>query len=563
MRSEEETFSPETVDEQVEQLAQSLYAIPSRQGRTADAQLVQNLRRMYELEQEDARSVARVQRQLEQQGWLASERRASRPERGRRPGRRSTPAPEIQAAAYRERAAPRPRGWTFRLAAIAAVLLVTTLIGGLIVGLVLVRNGNGSTPTPTATAVPSGPTATATPSIPPSVYGVTNNAVVALNLADGKVRWQRPFTPEPGTFAYLQQTDDTLYLQPGPGFLTVINKDDGSVLWQQEDVGLIRATKGLAVIASLLSNSVTFTAYDPRTEKKLWSFQAPNGNDYEDMVLGDHVVYVESQDNPATADDNPHYFLYALDRATGKQLWSRQSPAYFQSVTAFGDTVYIVGGTAPQIGLFAVNASNGKERWHITSTNDTEFFPPVVMNGVVYVPRNGYIQDGGGSGVLLALRESDGKELWHSAPSQENVVYSEPTVANGAVYVTDQQYVYAFNATNGSLLWQKQIGYMYDPPTPIVRGNLLYVQWFAAGGNIAQAAVEMSALDVSNRHEVWRYEVTPPNPNAQEHAPGGPGNVTLLESVILTSNASGDLVALSADTGQKLWQSAIFNQPNS
>src|SRR5215470_1885353 len=135
MRSEEAQFTPETVDEQVEQLSRSLYAVPSRQGRSADAQLVQNLHRMYELEQEDARSVARVQRQLEQQGWLAQEHRTSRP------SRRRAPEPEIQAARYTERPAR-----VSRLATIAAVLLVTTLIGGLVVGLVLVRQGRGSVP---------------------------------------------------------------------------------------------------------------------------------------------------------------------------------------------------------------------------------------------------------------------------------------------------------------------------------------------------------------------------------------------------------------------------------
>lgn len=552
MKSENEAFTPETVDEQVEQLSRSLYALPSRQSRTADAQLVQNLYRMYELEQEDARSVARGRHRLEEQGWLAPERQRL----SRLPGRRA-PAPGAQEPARRLPPTPRRRGWLAPLTMVAAVLMVMTLIGGLVVGLVLVRQGKGGV--------------AVQPSAQPSVYGISNSAVVALNLADGKVRWQHAFTYQPSQPASLVEADDALYVLEAVNSVThtliVLNKNDGSVLWQQQGIFEIWATKGLVLLLSFPGNTLTFSAYVPQTGKKLWAFAPQRASQGTTLGLGaltDDTIYVETEDAKFNSNDTNHYFLYALDRANGHLRWTFQNPFYMRNITAAGDTVYVgqntpvTGGNLP-VDLIALNASDGKERWHVNDPvdNSTQLGIPVGANGVVYVA---VLTDSGGDGPpgpapmaqpLEAFRASDGQELWHTRPAQAGYSFSQPVVANGVVYTTDTQYAYAFNATNGSLLWQKQFGQVEYPVTPTVQGTRVYVGWGA------QAGFGLLALDTGDGHEIWRYSQPPPSTEPLMLYPG-PRDGELLDGVIFFHNASFDLVALNATTGQQLWQSSLF-----
>jgi outer membrane protein assembly factor BamB len=417
MRPEEEVFNPETVDEQVEQLSRSLYAIPSRQGRTTDAQLVQNLHRMYELEQEDARSVARVQRQLEQQGWLAPERRRrSRPER----------RPEFQAAAYRER---RPRGWTFRLATIAAVLLVTTLIGGLVVGLVLVHPNKGSQPVSTAT--PTSALAQHT------VYTIApHDTVIALNAATGLERWRHISFGTLNSGASLALDGNVLYIGSYAG-VEAVNSKDGKTLWQAETgdtQSQLIVQNGVVYVGA----SENLSALNAQNGKVLWS--VTGSPPYLLEAVADGVVYAETATTFA-----------AYDAATGALLWQKETNTlgddFWGAVN--GVAIFTDGlrkGDTSGLTVYALNARDGTVRWGYAKTVEAVLFG--ALNNVLYGETT--------TDTLFALDTNTGVPLWQV--QDKHTVYSAVLLTDvGILLGTDQGTAEMRSLSTGALLWKTQV----------------------------------------------------------------------------------------------------------
>jgi outer membrane protein assembly factor BamB len=87
-----------------------------------------------------------------------------------------------------------------------------------------------------------------------------------------------------------------------------------------------------------------------------------------------------------------------------------------------------------------------------------------VANGVVYV---GSYDDN-----VYALNAKTGALLWSFATG--DYVPSSPAVANGVVYVGSQDtFVYALNASTGALLWSYAVGNSYN--SPVVADGVLYM----------------------------------------------------------------------------------------
>jgi outer membrane protein assembly factor BamB len=483
MMPEDDVFAPEMVDEQAEQLSRSLYAIPSRQGHTADARLVQNLHRLYELEQEDARSVARVQRQLEQQGWLAPERRVPR-STGRPPR-----APRLDTQAHRVLPRPGQRGWMVWLATAAAVLLVTTLIGGLVIGLVLVRHGTGHTPrqatvtvpsSTTSATVPSHPTATATPSLEQhTIYAIAaNDTVVALDAATGQVHWRhQSFGTFKNSNASLALAGKVLYIGSYAG-VEAINSQDGTTLWQAptgdsqsqllvlngvvyvgaaENLSALSAQDGKVLwsktgsppyLLDAISDGVvyaqtnlTFAAYEAATGTLLWQ-----KTDQDLASLGEfwgainNVAIFRAE---AHIGDVSGGSVRALNARDGSQRWGELKGV---GAILFGTAKNILYGETTDAHLFALDVDTGSPLWQVQNTH-TVYSASALTNAGVFV--------GTDQGKAAMLSLSSGTALW-TTPIPGSTGYSYPVgEAEGTAYIFDSNFanLFALDSADGSLKW--------------------------------------------------------------------------------------------------------------
>ena len=147
--------------------------------------------------------------------------------------------------------------------------------------------------------------------------------------------------------------------------------------------------------------------------------------------------------------------LYAVNAQTGSLRWciniitTNNSQVFVGTPAAVDGVVYVC--VSPSLddhtgSLYALNASDGAMRWRsktdcvINSIGFGDSGLPLVSNGVVY------------SG-FYAVREQDGVPLWKvsSALGLEIVFLA---VSNRRVYGSTPWYVFALNASNGSMHWR-------------------------------------------------------------------------------------------------------------
>ena len=227
-------------------------------------------------------------------------------------------------------------------------------------------------------------------------------------------------------------------------------------------------------------------------------------------ALDDDRVYIPLGDE----------WLMALDRETGALAWTREFEAN-SAPLAHDGTLFVASRGA----IRALDAATGEDRW--TTGIDSAVTAPLLWD-------SGWLIAVAQGGVVIALRASDGREMWRQPLGAPTVhppvpggtdalflsltdgrvialrvtdgtvlweqklpgILSEPAVAPKRVYVgSTDNFFYAFDDESGELEWKWRgggdvIGATYD-------GDLLY---FASLDNIIRA------VRPGNGHQLWKKE---------------------------------------------------------
>ena len=198
-------------------------------------------------------------------------------------------------------------------------------------------------------------------------------------------------------------------------------------------------------------------AYGPLSPQPLWSSGPPSIAGWQPVVVGDRVFVVRQTAFGGGANDAP---IFALDLATGAQLWRRDLPTFP------GDwTTHVLGARnglvfAARSGnsstawarLFALDAATGNTVWTGTQINAGAYDSCVFAdNGDLIVA---------GVQNIWRIRASDGGTVWtalRQAPAGEPC---GPALFGNAVYVVDLdfagQVLKRYDATTGA--------YQYESP---------------------------------------------------------------------------------------------------
>src|SRR5579885_47194 len=172
MTPNDESLTPETVDEYIERLLKQRDGAPADQGTPSDLGLIRKLRHAYETEEANERSLERVWERLAQRSAAPSPTQAAKSRQTHRllflrKRQIAMNRPPVQYPI-------KPR-LSYRLGAIVAAILIALLIGGLVIGLILVRQvphqsvGGNPTMTATSTTMPTPqPSGTSTATLTPT-----------------------------------------------------------------------------------------------------------------------------------------------------------------------------------------------------------------------------------------------------------------------------------------------------------------------------------------------------------------------------------------------------------
>ena len=297
-------------------------------------------------------------------------------------------------------------------------------------------------------------------------FGDATSYEYALDAKTGQVLWQ--FYNAGGSIISSSAIADGIVYFSGFDYIYALDARTGNVIWKKYGVafGLTVANGMLYYCASgagLVGGHIF--ALDAKTGDKRWSSKAGEASLLSYPAVGNGVVYADSTDlvameastgkflwsypigNPrgddlwssATVSGGIVYAtsiggtVYAVDIASHALIWSYATGASATQNLAVGDGKVYVGSTR---GLFALDALSGNFLWRVKGFSGA----PALANGVLYVGLTGQ----GSSSELQALDANSGELLW----KYQTIYIGSPAVADGAVYVDDENGMDAFSLVN-------------------------------------------------------------------------------------------------------------------
>lgn len=365
-------------------------------------------------------------------------------------------------------------------------------------------------PVPTATPLPVpvcpqlavAPAGTA-PITAPDLYLATPSTVLAINSADGSVRWQARVAQGNTTLAVLAVDSNIVYAGTQAGEVVALDAANGKMRWCAAAAGpnpILEAAQGVLYVGG--NQSTTVIAFNGDDGKQLWKTSV--AGDVSALAAGGGQLYVS-----AAAVSGPAYFQ-ALKPDTGAALWQKQ-------------------------------------------ISNAAFSQADMANGWVYVTEQAY---GNYAGYLDAFDASSGTQRWQFQEPQ-GIGLSQPVLDSGEVYAIDSWGVYAFDAGGGAQRWSVQwqaLGNM----SPRAMNDLLY--FLSVNGASGQQTIE--ALDVSTGAKRWSW-----SPTATALAAPGASTFASFSGgfplAYTTGNGgvyvwyAGKVTALNGSNGAQQWQAAI------
>ncbi|WP_051580075.1 serine/threonine-protein kinase [Pseudonocardia acaciae] len=268
---------------------------------------------------------------------------------------------------------------------------------------------------------------------------------------------------------------------------------------------------GAAVVAAVAWAAGTTSpdpfAAGPAAGRLRW--KAPLGAGVDHVAVTDRVVYASAQDSA----------VYALDAATGRQLWTFTTRHVPRRPIPVGGTVYFDDGTY----AYALDAGTGRLRWdkefaRITSASgDT----PV---GVIY-EHNVY--------TAVGYDPSRGDVRWrYPFPADDSHADTPTVAADGLVHLAFDATLVTLNGATGIPLWQLLWRGGWRRRVAVTDGKVF---------GLADGAV--AAWGARSGVELWRSPLED----------GFTGGLVAADHTVYHSGGS-TLTAWDANTGQARWR---------
>ncbi|MFE2064893.1 PQQ-binding-like beta-propeller repeat protein [Streptomyces sp. NPDC059467] len=337
-----------------------------------------------------------------------------------------------------------------------------------------------------------------TPSVEGDLVYVTSFEVHALDVATGRRRFKTRDVAWSMAVA-----DGRVHASDGPT-LFALEAREGGDLWRLSTdawVYSLKADRGTLVTGT---RGGGVQAWESSNGQKLWElsgaqtdFEAPESG----PSLYDGTVYVWQDArlralDARTGDERWSYpigdaascggvpvrlthaddgFVYAsagtrviaLDTATGRVRWHFEAPAVFLSPPTFVPGPAVTGGgiyLADYLGtVYALDATDGRDRWRIATEARASIEPVLVAAGHVHV--------GSGKG-LYTLDAVTGTPKWRFQAGGD--VVGAPAVAEGRIHFGSTDHLlYTLKADDGRLRWKLATGGEITG-SPVVKDGVVY-----------------------------------------------------------------------------------------
>jgi len=272
----------------------------------------------------------------------------------------------------------------------------------------------------------------------------------------------------------------------------------------------------------------------PQTPALLWSTTLDADASYP-VIAGGRVFVTTSAPGGSYGGD-----LYALDAATGKQLWSvpsgKTGAGGVLGLVADGARVFCGYASRSDTtgGVTAFSAAAGTLLW------TAKFEQNLDINGGL-AAAGGTVYAATGNGEVYAYRAATGTRLWRvHGKGLKFGGNASPLASGGVFYLCSDdkpQVLYAIRAADGRELWRKPLGAADDASWLAISDGVLFV-----GDSGSQNTGYLAARNASTGEQLWKAAVT-----------GGVFPVATAGPVVYSGSNDGVLDAWQASTGNHLW----------
>jgi outer membrane protein assembly factor BamB len=276
--------------------------------------------------------------------------------------------------------------------------------------------------------------------------GSTNGTLTALDARSGAKHWQ--FQADSAFFSTPLVSGTTIYACSQGGGIYALNLANGKLLWQRHLTipgAKIWASPALDAGVLIVSNASDLSeqpkapgyvmAFDATTGKQRWQTAtepngAPGGGVWSSAAIDpkNQLVY--------TGTGDPDDGAQALDLRTGKRIWHWRSvvkdvgdtdigagPLLYQDAT--GKMRVALGGKSGQ--LYSLDAQTGKLLWQ-SAVGAQIYSSPVFVSGTIYT-----VAVTGHQSMARAIDAQTGKPRWqHEIPV---IVYASPAISGQNLYL--------------------------------------------------------------------------------------------------------------------------------
>ena len=250
-----------------------------------------------------------------------------------------------------------------------------------------------------------------------------------IDASDGATIWNRTIEPNPGYYGVASSPlihNDIVYaVSSSDGRLHAFDFD-GAEQWNYSASGssdwyMSAATDGDKLF---FGGGNAMNCVDIATHNEEWTFNVGYKVTTTPAVEAGVVYFATGKDEKK---------LYAVDIATGTEIWNRSLYGSLSSPAISDGKIYI-GDKDKKINC--IDATDGSEVWNQTLGGKCDS-SPIVANGMVYTAAN-YDK-----GTIYCFDANCGTLIWSYDTNQYNM--AQPAVSDGILFIgSDSGYLYAF-----------------------------------------------------------------------------------------------------------------------
>jgi outer membrane protein assembly factor BamB len=352
----------------------------------------------------------------------------------------------------------------------------------------------------------------------------TGYVPVTLDATQFVESWSMPIGDSGASLQQATEADGMVYVSQNGYFngqgLYVLNAQDGTILWNLPFPDIFSVNPpayddGNVYIQTVNNSGDTWVrAYEADSGTPIFqSAAAAQWENYLAPTIVDHTLYV---------DGGEYGGMYSFDGKTGAQNWFDAQLAQYDQWTPAVDATeaytYLGSQFSDESGTFsAVNRVTGVADYTISDPNFVWTGWSMYQAPAIGTQNDALVFNGS---RLLSFDLQKHRIRWTQAAGYA----SQPSVANGTIYIVNNGTLAALDESTGRQLW------MWSTPADALSGPVAVTDShvFVCGHSTTYA------IDVDTHQMVWNY------PDA--------GALTLSEGQLLIAGSTGTLTDISLGT---------------